>query len=310
MLSSRLALLLGIMVIASPAQQAPGTSPPSYRLQKGDTVEVRVFNLPELTQTAVVRPDGVISFQLVGEINASGMTSEELAKVLTDIYGKRFRQPEVSVAVLSFANQTVYVGGEVNQPTALPLVGNLTLTAAIFRSGGFKETAVPESVELIRAGEGGDGRKQINVQAILRNGAPDIELKPGDVIFVPKSTINIYVGGEVAQPGLQVVQGKQTLLSAVIKAGGPTRAAAVRSIILVRDSGQPGKPTISTVSLEGALHDPSADVPLQPFDVVYIPKTAIAKIDQFVDSYLRQTIPLQLSGGFSYLLNGALVTGK
>jgi protein involved in polysaccharide export with SLBB domain len=291
------------------AQSAPGPVPVSYHLQKGDTVEVRVYNLPELTQTAVVRPDGVISFQLVGQINAAGMTTEELAKGLTDIYAKRFRQPEVSVSVLSFANQTVYIGGEVNQPAALPLVGNLTLTAAIFRSGGFKDTALQESVELLRAADGGQ-RQVVNVEAILRSGAPDIDLKPGDIVFVPKSTINIYVGGEVAQPGLQTVQGKQTLLSAVIKAGGPTRAAAVKSIILVRDSGQPGKPAISIVSLEGALHDPAADVPLKPFDVIYIPKTAIAKIDQFVDSYLRQTIPMTLNGGFSYLLNAEVLTGK
>jgi polysaccharide export outer membrane protein len=126
----RVAVLLGIIVAALGAQQVPA----SYRLQKGDTVEVRVFNLPELTQAAVVRPDGIVSFQLVGEIGAAGMTTEELAKALTDIYAKRFRQPEVSVSILSFANQTVYVGGEVNQPAALPLAGSLTLTAAIFRA--------------------------------------------------------------------------------------------------------------------------------------------------------------------------------
>jgi protein involved in polysaccharide export with SLBB domain len=309
MLSLRVIVLLGSIVAALGAPQVRGSVPASYRLQKGDTVEVRVFNLPELTQAAVVRPDGVVSFQLVGEINAAGMTTDDLTKVLTDIYAKRFRQPEVSVSILSFANQTVYVGGEVNQPAALPLAGTLTLTAAIFRSGGFKDSAQQETVELIRAADGGQ-RQVVNVQAILRSGAPDIELKPGDIVFVPQSTINIYVGGEVAQPGLQTVQGKQTLLSAVIKAGGPTRAAAIRSIILVRDSGEPGKPAISTVSLEGALHDPAADVPLKPFDVVYIPKTAIAKIDQFVDSYLRQTIPMTLSGGFSYLLNAEVLTGK
>jgi polysaccharide export outer membrane protein len=309
MSSLRAAALLGSIAAALAAQSAPGPVPSSYRLQKGDTVEVRVYNLPELTQAAAVRPDGVISFQLGGEISAAGMTTEDLAKALTEIYAKRFRQPEVSVSILSFANQTVYVGGEVNQPAALPLVGNLTLTAAIFRSGGFKDTALQETVELIRAADGGQ-RQVVNVEAILRSGAPDIDLKPGDIVFVPKSTINIYVGGEVAQPGLQTVQGKQTLLSAVIKAGGPTRAAAVKSIILVRDSGQPGKPTISTVSLEGALRDPAADVPLKPFDVIYIPKTAIAKIDQFVDSYLRQTIPMTLNGGFSYLLNAEVLTGK
>lgn len=301
-------LLLGGVAALSLAQQPAPASVAPYRLQKGDTIEVRVLNLPELTQTAVVRPDGAVSFQLAGDVPAAGMTTLDLGATLKAVYARQYRNPEVSVSVLTFANQTVYVGGEVAQPAALPLVGSLTLTGAIFRAGGFKDTALPESVQLVRDGADPKAPKTFNVQAILKQEAPDIALQPGDVVFVAKSTVNIYVGGEVAQPGLQIVQGKMTLLSAVIKAGGPLKSAATKDIILVRNSGEPGKPSISSVSLQAALKDPGADVALQPFDVVYIPKKTIAKVDQFVDEYLRQTLPFQSSGGFNYLLNATAIT--
>ena len=304
-------LLVWCAAVLCPAQTIPEAPPASYTLQRGDTIEIRVFDLPELTQTTVIRPDGQISAPLAGNIVAAGRTPVALSRELATEYGKRFRNPQVTVSVLGFSNQTVYIGGEVNQPGAVPLAGGLSLTAAIFRSGGFKDSSKPEAVILIHPEQNSKNlQKEVNVTAILNGSSMDLPLQPGDIVFVPKSTMNVYVGGEVAQPGLQTVQGKMTLLSAVVKAGGTLKTASVKEILLIRDSGEAGKPEVTKISLEAVLRDPTMDKTLKPFDVIYVSRSTIAKIDQFVDDYLRKTVPIMLSGGFSYLLNGAVVQGK
>jgi polysaccharide biosynthesis/export protein len=303
-ISTFLAMLLPCWM---PAQQAPSAPlADAYRLQRGDAIEIRVFDIPELTQATVVRPDGQISAILAGNIAAAGMTTSELAQRLALDYGKRFKNPDVSVAVVSFSNQTAYVGGEVTTPGAVSLGGGLSMTAAIFRSGGLKDTSRPDAVVLLRPDQSGTTvQREISVDSILNGTTPDIPLQPGDIIFVPKSTINVYVGGEVTQPGLQTVQGRMTLLGAVLKAGGPLRTGSIKHVILVRDTD--GKPSATRYNLDAVLRDATGDMPLRPYDIVFVPKSAIAKVDDFVDDYIRKVIPISLSGGFSYLLNASVI---
>jgi protein involved in polysaccharide export with SLBB domain len=132
-------------------------------------------------------------------------------------------------------------------------------------------------------------------------------LQPGDMIYVPKSTVSVYVGGEVAQPGLETLQGNTSALTAIIKAGGAQHTASLHNVVLIRNSGVAGKPEIRLIDVQAALKGLGPDVPLHPFDVVYVPRTRISRLDQFIDQYMRQLSPLPLNGGFSYLLNTGVV---
>jgi polysaccharide biosynthesis/export protein len=298
--------MLTAVALSSAAAQTASTEAkavPAYILHSGDTLDIKVYNLPELNQGLVIRPDGAIADALGDEIKAAGMSASELASRLAGIYGKTFRSPKVSVSIVGFSSQKIYVGGEVGQPGAIPLDSDLSVASALIRAGGTKDTAELKDVVLVRGTE----HRTIDVSSILTRNAPDVALQPGDMIYVPKSTVNIYVGGEVSQPGLETLQGNITALMAVIKAGGALHTASLRSVILIRNNTSSGKPEVRKIDLRATLKGTGEDIALQPFDVIYVPRSNIAKADQFVDQYMRQITPIPLNGGFSYLLNSAVV---
>jgi len=142
--------------IASPAPplQTPFAPQGEYTFQLGDQLDVKFFYNPELNESVVVRPDGRISLQLVGEIMAFGLTPAQLTKQLRDKYASEIKQPEITVIVKSFGGQNVYVDGEVNKPGMLPLAGFMTVVQAISQAGGMKESGEPTEVILIRHGAG------------------------------------------------------------------------------------------------------------------------------------------------------------
>jgi polysaccharide export outer membrane protein len=115
---------------------------------------------------------------------------------------------------------------------------------------------------------------------------PDIS-----VVVAGLGSHRVYVGGEVLQPGLIPINGRLTLLEAVMQAGGPVnRSARLRDVILVRE--QDGKRYARTYNLkESFANSESESVELQPYDVVYIPRTAIDRLDQWVDQYVNGLIP-------------------
>lgn len=276
---------------------------PSYVLRPGDEVEIRVYNVPQLNQTVRVRPDGRVSLLLLDDLDVAGVTPEELGRRLSALYAKHeFRDPKVTAIVRSFSGHSVFVGGQVLQPGQVPMSGDLTAVTAVFRAGGFRDEASLKNVVLLR--DGGDGTPvtiPLNLEEVLQKSKPDTRLRAGDVIYVPKSTISVYVGGEVVEPGLVPLDGTLTALAAVVKAKGFRPTAKAGSVILLRNSGQ-GGPQITKINLEDVVEKGKPDLPLQPFDVVYVPKSKIAKIDQFMEHYFRQVLPVSMNVGFSYLL--------
>ena len=124
-----------------------------YTIAPGDELDIKFFFNPELNETITVRPDGMISLQLIDEIQAAGLQPAELDQKLTDLYSRELRKPVLTVIVRSFTRQRVYVGGEVNTPGLIELSGGLTALQAVFQSAGFKETADPAETLVIRKGE-------------------------------------------------------------------------------------------------------------------------------------------------------------
>jgi polysaccharide export outer membrane protein len=184
--------------LAFVAAQAPADKPPAtqtrtvaaYRLQAGDELEIKAFEVPELTTTVRIRPDGFIAVVLLDDVKAAGLTSAELDEALTAGYAKYYREVELTVVVKSFANLSVYVGGEVGQPGLLPLSGELTALSAVLRAGGFRETGKMDSVILLRrSAEGRPVASRVNLKAVLNGAEPDSVLEPFDVVYVPRTFI-------------------------------------------------------------------------------------------------------------------------
>jgi len=186
------------------AAQIQPQKPFVYTIAPGDQLDIKFFYNPELNETITVRPDGMISLQLIDEIQAAGMQPAELDQKLTDVYSRELRKPVLTVIVRSFTRQRVYVGGEVNRPGLIELSGGLTALQAVFQSQGFKESADPAETLVIRKGENNQPIPlRIDLAAVMdAGGGNDFGLQPDDIVYVPKSAIanankfiDEYVGG-------------------------------------------------------------------------------------------------------------------
>jgi protein involved in polysaccharide export with SLBB domain len=167
----------------------PAAHPP-YLLGAGDLIEIKFTYNPELDTRAVIRPDGAISLAMVGDISSQGLTPTELAKEITARYAEFRAHPEAVVIVVEFAGQRVYVGGEVNGPSLLPLRGVLTGLQAVLNAGGPKNSARMDNVILLRyEGKNMAQVRKINMVEVMKGKAPDVILQSYDVIYVPKSKI-------------------------------------------------------------------------------------------------------------------------
>jgi protein involved in polysaccharide export with SLBB domain len=113
-----------------------------------------------------------------------------------------------------------------------------------------------------------------------------------------------YVDGEVFRPGMLPLAGPVTVRQAIAAAGGFKESARLTDVIIIRQS-QTGKPVPLKVDMYEVLYgsDPSQDVLLAPFDIVYVPRSAIAEVNKFVDLYIRRNIPVGAGIGVGWTLN-------
>ncbi len=178
--------------VRPPASQA-SAAPAVYRIQKGDKLSIKFFSHPELNEpTMVVRPDGFITPQLIGEVRAEGMTVEQLKSLLEREYVEFLLAPMITVAVVEFVAPRVFVGGQVNRPGKYELREASTAVQAIFLAGGFTGDAHRSMVVHARPNDRGDWDiETLNVLKMMKRdgGEKDVELRDGDYLFIPDSKI-------------------------------------------------------------------------------------------------------------------------
>ena len=205
--AQRIAALLVVLALAAgcgsaaPLSPPPAPPPPApYVLEPGDTLAVRFNRNPELNDEAVViRPDGMISLQLIDEVHAAGMTASQLSDELHQRYVSELAHPQVTVVVKSFTKHRVSVAGEVTTPGDQPLLDGLTLSQAIHHAGGFLKTANRSQVVVIRRYASGQVEGHtVDLSHVEAGDRPqdDAVLQPLDQVFVPRSQIanvNVWV---------------------------------------------------------------------------------------------------------------------
>jgi protein involved in polysaccharide export with SLBB domain len=235
-----LAVMLTLMVaVAQPLSgQSPDVAraaavPPvtdlddgAYRLNPGDTIEIKFMTNPELNELVQIRPDGRISMPLVGELLVAGTTIPDLSIRLSTAYADVLRTPSAIIQVREFANRRVFVGGEVNRPGMLPLVGRQTALSAVMEAGGFRGSAARDEIVVIRKGDEDEPR-------VLR---------------------------------------------------------------------------LAANSHKGRSPE-AANFALQPLDVVLVTESGVARTNRALDQYVRQMLPINLTGGFSWLLGRGVFGG-
>jgi len=151
----------------------------------GDVLHILVWAEPQLTETAVVRPDGKVSLPLVSELEVAGQTPEAVQQTLTEQLVRFVRKPRVTVTVQEIHSRMVYITGEVQRPGAYPLLDVMNVVQLVARSGGLTDFAKQKQVYVLRAVN--SARVNVNYEKVLKGQAPqqNVELAPGDTVVVP-----------------------------------------------------------------------------------------------------------------------------
>jgi len=177
---------------AAPAMPSAAALP-TYRVQIGDVLDVSFYLNPEFNETVTVRPDGMISTKVIPGMFVYNKTIPQINAALKKRYSRDLKDPSVNTVVRSFAPIRIYVSGEVNTPGEYVVVGQaLTLTQAIARAGGIKNSGVQDKILVIRRGAGETPQTYVaNYYAATQLGdsTQDARLAPDDVIFVPRSGV-------------------------------------------------------------------------------------------------------------------------
>jgi polysaccharide export outer membrane protein len=266
-------ILLGSFFVFAQEESQP-LQVNDYRIGPKDLLEITVFGLPELNQTVRVSEDGSITMSLLGRVEVSGLTAQELEKKLASILDKQYTK-EARVTVFIKEYQKVSVIGAVGKPGMYELVGPTTLLQAIAQAGGLTAQAVNEIFVYRRSPDGEQTIITISLED-LSNGNQDlnIELRPKDIITVPMDRIqNVFVYGEVKTPGvIPYLSSKRiTLLQAIAQAGGTTEWAKRTKVTIKRKDKKTGKEMKIPVNLKNLISGKVADIVLEEGDVVIVP---------------------------------------
>lgn len=180
---------------ATTAPVAPvADSLPEYRVQVGDVLDISFYLNPEFNETVTVRPDGMISTKIIEEMYVYNKTIKEIDAMVRAAYAQELKEPRVNVIVRSFAPIRIYVSGEVNAPGEYVVVGQaLTLTQAIARAGGVKNSALWDKVLILRRGAGEKEQAFLaDYYAATQGGDPtkDVRLTADDVVYVPRTGVD------------------------------------------------------------------------------------------------------------------------
>jgi polysaccharide export outer membrane protein len=161
----------------------------SFVIGSDDLLAISVWKEPDLTKQLPVRSDGMISFPLIGELQAAGRTPSQLQHEITSKLKNYISEPEVSVVVQEIRSLKINILGQVTKPGAYPLTADMTIVDAIAAAGGFRDFAKTKGVYVLRKNSAGgvDSRFAFNYQDFIKgkNTEQNIGLKSRDTIVVP-----------------------------------------------------------------------------------------------------------------------------
>jgi polysaccharide export outer membrane protein len=158
-----------------------------YQIGPEDILEISVWKEEGLKKEVLVRPDGGLSFPLIGEVQAAGKTAGQLKKEISQRLEKFIPDPVVSIALLKVIGNKIYVIGKVNRPGEFPAGRYVDVLQALSMANGLTPFAAENSIKVLRK-EGGKDVVFPFRYSEVKNGEnleQNIQLKGGDVVVVP-----------------------------------------------------------------------------------------------------------------------------
>lgn len=259
-------------------------------LGPGDTLNLQLFNMPDTTQTEVpVGPDGRISFLQARDITAAGLTIDELRTKMDESLSKFYQNPRTIITPVAYHSKKYVVLGAVANRGVYRFDRPLSVIEALARAGGV-QTGIygRDTVELADLGRSflvrNGQRIPVDFERLFEQGdlSQNVPLEPDDFLyFAPASANEIYVLGQVANPGVVAFLPRTSAMSVIAAAGGFTPEAFRSRVLVVR--GSVGHPQTFVVDAADILSAKKADFRLQARDIVYVSKSPWAKAEQLID---------------------------
>lgn len=248
-----------------------------YTLGPGDILSFSLYGRPELDRNDVfVRPDGCIDYLQAHNIPAAGLTIDELRAALESALADSYRHVQVMIAPVELRSKRYYMIGKVVDNGSFPMDQPITLIEAVARARGIEtglfEQNTVELADLPRSMLIRDGRRMpVDFARLFLHGdlSQNVPLEPGDYVYLPSANTNeVYILGEVAQPGISGFTTNMTVMGAIALRGGFTPGAFRQRVLVVRGSlGQPERFVVDTAAVVAGRQP---DFALQPKDIVYI----------------------------------------
>jgi len=205
--------------------------PADYVLGPGDQLLVRVWGKIDLDASVTVDRNGQIFLPKVGTLRVAGLRYEQLDSYLRSAIGNLYRGFELNVTMGQLRSIQIFVLGSARQPGSYTISSLSTLVNALFASGGPSATGSMRHIQLRR-----DNRvlADFDIYDLLRRGdkSHDVQLLPGDVIYIPPVGPQVAIMGSVNEPGIYELRGETTIAAALSDAGGLTNLAQADRVLL------------------------------------------------------------------------------
>ncbi len=278
------------MIAAAAMSVAAWAESADYRLGAGDTVTVQAREVEELVEKKYqIDAQGNLNLPVAGGLKVAGLTTQELEREVERRLREFYHRPAVTVVLTETQNRPVSVLGWVNHPGVYQLTGPRTLVEILSAAGGVRVDA-GSAVHITRRVDQGElplpgatkdaGEKfhtgAVGLRDILegRNAVSSFQVKPHDVITVPKGEM-VYVMGDVNKPGGFVLDyhEKITVLRALALSAGMQRTAAPKNARILRRPANGGEKKEIVFDLRKVLDGKQPDVDLMTDDILFVPSS-------------------------------------
>ncbi len=264
-----------------------------YILGPGDVLSIHVYwgntetEKNNQNHEVEVQPAGEIFMPALGEVFVSGLTLVELKYKLLELFKRIIRNPRVVVKVVQYVSHKVVVFGAARNGI-YPLKKDTRITELLSSIGGLEEAA---DISNIRVSRKNGQMLHVNLLRLIDKNdvSQNIVLQPDDLILIPSVNENkVVVLGEVNSPGVVLLNGKLSLVEAVVKSGGVTRQAKLSHVQLIRFN--KSKKNMYTINLLDLMKKKKATkIQMKPGDIVYVPGKR--QVLNGINNVLRTLLP-------------------
>ena len=274
--------------VVSRVQRAPWQQ--HLTLGAGDLVNLSLYGEPALTETAVpIGPDGRLSFLEAQDVQAAGLTVDELRARMDEALAKYRRAPRTVITPAEFTSKKYFLLGSVAREGVFTLDRPITIVEAVARARGL-QTAVQQR-ELVEVADlqraflvRERARLPVDFEKLFQRGdlSQNIPLAPDDYLyFPPADPKQVYVLGEVLTPGIARWTAETSALRAIAEQGGFTPRAWKKKLLVIR--GSLNHPQAFVVDADAVLSARAADFKLEPDDIVYVHHRPWIKAEEVLD---------------------------